>query len=66
MAKEKILTEPVSLSCDTIGESEARLQLFPLPGEVEAAYAKAEMSLCGEIRDLLGDESKVPVYYGAP
>lgn len=49
-----------------IYEAEQRLQLFPLPGEVEGAYAKAESHLCELIRDLLGKDSAVPVYYGSP
>lgn len=49
-----------------IYEAEATIQLFPLPGEIEAAYAAAEADLCASIGDLLGKDSKVPVYYGSP
>ena len=49
-----------------IYEVEQRLQLFPLPGEIEAAFASAEACLCANLRDLLGKDTKVPVYYGQP
>jgi hypothetical protein len=48
-----------------IYEDEQRLQLFPLPGEVEKAFAAAETDLCSTMLALLGKESKVPVYYGS-
>ena len=49
-----------------IYEAEMKLQLFPLPGEVEGACAAAEAYLCGAIRDLLGKGSLIPVFYGSP
>lgn len=56
-----------SINCALeIYEDEQRLQLFPLPGEVEGAFASAEADLCKSLLDLLGKDSKVPVYYGAP
>lgn len=48
-----------------IHEVEMRLQLFPLPGEVEKAFAAAEADLSQDIRNLIGND-KVPVYYGCP
>jgi hypothetical protein len=48
-----------------IYEQEQRLQLFPLPGEIESAFAHAEADLCKSLRDLLG-KTTVPVYYGCP
>ena len=48
-----------------IFEVEQKLQLFPLPGHVEKAFASAEADLSRLLRDLLGDTA-VPVYYGRP
>lgn len=48
-----------------IYEAEQKLQLFPLPGEVEKAYAAAEADLSASLRDLLG-KSTVPIYLGVP
>lgn len=48
-----------------IYEAENRLQLFPLPGEIEKAFARAEADLSENLRALLGDASSVPVYYGS-
>lgn len=49
-----------------IYEAEQKFQLFPLPGEVEKAYAQAEAALASDILALLGKDSPVPVYYGTP
>ncbi len=49
-----------------IYEGEQALQLFPLPGEVEKAYASAESRLISDMRDLLGKDATVPVYFGTP
>ncbi len=61
------LTDTFPIECALeIYEDEKKFQLFPLPGEVEAAFCSAEAKLSKNIRDLLGTESKVPVYYGKP
>ena len=52
------------MNADTL--TEQKLQLFPLPGEVEKVFASAESRLCLSIFDLLGKDSKTPVYYGQP
>lgn len=49
-----------------IHEAENKFQLFPLPGEVESAFASAEADISELLRDLLGADAKTPVYYGAP
>ena len=49
-----------------IYEDEQRLQLFPLPGEIEKAFAAAEADLSSTMLALLGKDSTVPVYYGSP
>jgi hypothetical protein len=49
-----------------IFEAEQKLQLFPLPGMVEGAFAAAEADLCKSILDLLGSDTKTPVYFGVP
>lgn len=49
-----------------IYEAEMRFQLFPLPGEIEDAFAQAEADISKSIRDLLGDKDAIPLYYGAP
>src|ERR1019366_440856 len=61
------MPKPYDVRCALeIFEDTARLQLFPLPGEIEKAYARAEADLCQSLHDLLGAESKVPVYLGTP
>lgn len=47
-----------------IYETEQNFQLFPLPGQIEAAYSTAESRLCKAICDLKTGDS--PVYYGDP
>jgi hypothetical protein len=47
-------------------EDVQKLQVAPLPGEIEAAFAKAEADMLGGLMDLLGQDAKTPVYYGTP
>jgi hypothetical protein len=49
-----------------IQENEQRLQLFPLPGEIEGAFARAESDLAADMRGLLGEASNASIYYGQP
>lgn len=49
-----------------IWEAEQKLQIFPLPGEVEKAFAAAEASICQSIMDLLAGHEDARVYYGRP
>jgi len=49
-----------------IYEQEQKFQIFPLPGEVESAFAAAEADLCQQILDLLGKSTATPVYFGVP
>ncbi len=48
-----------------IFENDGKFKLFPLPGEVELAFAEAEANISASLRDLLGT-TDVPVYYGQP
>jgi len=49
-----------------VHEAEQNFQLFPLPGEVEKAFALAEADIAAAIREMLGADNLTPVYHGAP
>lgn len=49
-----------------IFEVEQQFKLFPLPGEVEKAFAAAESVICQSILDLACKDSNGQVYYGVP
>ena len=50
-----------------IYEAEQKIQLFPLPGEVEKAVAAGEESLCTALTRAANEvTSSAPIYYGTP